>query len=194
MTFPDPENPPPLSDSLTSSQTPEAASVPEIYLSPRNIENVTAPEDIRTPWGGVELLIFFGFAVVSFIVLEFTAVSFLAAHYHFGHQQLVRFVTTNAAFAVGLQAFWSAIVLLFLLIIIRAYHGSRFWSSLHWSILRPRTVPASTVYLVCIFGGISLAMFVGFISHFAGEKTNLPIQDYFHTRANIIWFMVFGIA
>ena len=205
MTFSDPHNPFPSNDSPTSdsqttgSQTPASQIsgpivAPEMYLSPRSLENASAPEDIRTPWGGAELLIFFGFAVVTFIIFEFTAVSYLAAHYHLNRRQLVQFVTTNAAFAVGLQAFWSAVVLLFLLVIIRRYHNAPFWHSLHWSVLRPRTVPASMVYLVCIFGGITLAMSVGFISHFAGEKTKLPIQDFFHTRANVIWLMIFGIA
>ncbi len=205
MTFSDPQNPLPPNDSPTSdsqntgsqipaSQIPEPIAAPEMYLSPRNLENAHAPEDIRTPWGGAELLIFFGFAVVTFLIFEFTAVSYIAAHYHLGHRQLLQFVTTNAAFAVGLQAFWSAVVLLFLLVIIRRYHNAPFWRSLHWSALRPRTVPASMVYSVCIFGGITLAMSVGFISHFIGQKTNLPIQDLFHTRANIIWLMIFGIA
>ncbi len=200
MTFSDPQNPLPPNDSSTSdsqntaSQTPESSAAPEIYLSPRNLENANAPEDIRTPWGGAELLIFFGFAVIAFIVIEFIAVSYIAAHYHFGRRQLLQFVTTNAAFAVGLQAFWSAVVLLFLFIIIRGYHDAPFWRSLHWSALRLRTVPASTVYFVCIFGGITLAMSVGFISHFAGQKTNLPIEDFFHTRSNVIWLMIFGIA
>src|SRR5579864_6695130 len=199
MTFSDPENPlppndSPASDSQTASQIPESNAAPEIYLSPHHLENANVPEDIRTPWGGAELLIFFGFAVVAFLVIDFTAVSYIAVHYHLGRSQLVQFVTTNAGFAVGLQAFWSAVVLLFLLVIIRGYHNAPFWRSLHWSGLRPRTVPAFMVYLVCIFGGITLAMSVGFISHFAGEKTNLPIQDFFHTRANVIWLMIFGIA
>lgn len=173
---------------------PELSATPEIYLSRDHAETLNVPEDIRTPWGGTELLIFVGFAIVSLVVVEFVAISYVIAHNHLGHQQLLQFMTTNAAFAVGLQAIWSAIVLLFMFIVIRGYHGARFWSSLHWSALRPRSFSASTLYLVCIFGGITLAMFVGFISHFAGQKTNLPIQGYFHTRANVIWLMVFGIA
>ncbi|HEV2617890.1 MAG TPA: type II CAAX endopeptidase family protein [Candidatus Acidoferrales bacterium] len=182
------------SESPANDSSTEPSAAPEIYFSPAHAENLNVPEDIRTPWGGTELLLFVGFAIVSLVVVEFVAISYLIAHNHLGHRQLVQFMTTNAEFAVGLQAIWSGIVLLFMFIVIRGYHGARFWSSLHWSVLRPRSVPASTLYLVCIFGGISLAMFVGFISHFAGPKTNLPIQEYFHTRANVIWLMVFGIA
>ena len=200
MTFLDPENPAspddsPTSDSqTTASQVPQPIAAPEIYLSPQNLENAHAPEDIRTPWGGTELLIFVGFAFFSLVVLEVLLQIYLLAGLHMSRSQILRFLTTNAAYAVGFQALWSCILLLFLFVMIRKYHGARFWTSLGWRTLHFRTVPASTIYLICIFGGITLAMFVAFVSHFAGPKTNLPIQEYFHSRANIIWLMVFGIG
>ena len=194
MTFPDPENPILPPESAGDAQPPEASAAPEIYLSPGDLENANVPEDIRTSWGGTELLIFLGFAVVSLVILEVTLQVFLLTRFHMSRAQIMHFLTTNAAYAVGFQAIWSCILLLFLLLMIRRYHGARFWASLGWRAVRAQTVPASTIYAACVFGGISLAMLVGFVSHFAGEKTNLPIQDYFHTRSNIIWLMVFGIA
>jgi membrane protease YdiL (CAAX protease family) len=200
MTLSDPENPSPPNDSPTSnsqtaaSQIPESIAAPEIYLSPHHLPDVNVPQDLRTPWGGTELLIFVGFAVFSFVVLEVLLQIFLLVGLHMTRRQILRFLTTSAAYAVGFQAVWSCILLLFLLVMIRGYHGARFWTSLGWRKLRFRTVPASTIYLICIFGGVTLAMFVAFVSHFTGPKTNLPIQEYFHTRANIIWLMVFGIG
>ncbi|MGH9731747.1 MAG: lysostaphin resistance A-like protein [Candidatus Acidiferrales bacterium] len=199
MTFSDPENPLPPDDSSGDSQTPasqipETFVPPEIYLSPDHAENLNVPEDIRTPWGGTELLIFVGFAIVSLVTLQIIAQVYLVTRYHMTRPQLLHFLKTNAPYAVGFQAIWSCILLLFLFLMIRGYHGARFWTSLGWRTLRFRTVPASTVYLMCIFGGITLAMLGAFVSHFAGPTTNLPIQEYFHTRANIIWLMVFGIG
>jgi membrane protease YdiL (CAAX protease family) len=199
MTFSDPENPLPPDDSPSDSQTPasqirESFVPPETYLSPQHREDSNFPEDIRTPWGGTELLIFVGFAIVSLVVLEVLLQIFLLVGLHMSRRQILRFLTTSAAYAVGFQALWSCILLLFLFVIIRKYHSAPFWTSLGWRTLRFRTVPASTVYLICIFGGITLAMLGAFISHFAGSKTNLPIQEYFHSRANIIWLMVFGIG
>ncbi|MHB8410854.1 MAG: CPBP family intramembrane glutamic endopeptidase [Candidatus Acidiferrales bacterium] len=194
MTFPDPENPIPPAVLSSDAQPPEESGVPEIYLSPHNLENANAPEDIRTSWGGTELLIFLGFAIVSLVILEVTLQIFLLARFHMTREQIMHFLTTDAAYAVGFQTIWSCILLLFLLSMIRVYHGARFWTSLGWRAVRSRTVPVSTIYAACVFGGISLAMLVSFVSQFAGEKTNLPIQDYFHTRSNIIWLMVFGIA
>lgn len=199
MTFSDPENPlsavdPHADNSPASASSTGPFSAPEIYLSSLNRENLHAPVDLRTPWGGTELFIFVGFAVVSLVVLEVLLQIFLLFGLHMNRAQILRFLTTDAAYAVGFQALWSCILLLFLFVMIRKYHRARFWTSLGWRKLRFRTVPASTIYLICIFGGITLAMFVAFVSHFAGPKTNLPIQEYFHSRANVIWLMVFGIG
>jgi membrane protease YdiL (CAAX protease family) len=200
MTFSDPENPfppndSPASDSQTAaSQIPESSAAPEIYLPSHYLENLNVPQDLRTPWGGTELLIFVGFAVFSLVVIEVLLQIFLATQMHMTQSQILHFLTTNAAYAVGFQALWSCILLLFLFVMIHKYHGAPFWTSLGWRTLHFRTVPASTIYLICIFGGITLAMFVAFISHFTAPKTNLPIQEYFHSRANIVWLMVFGIG
>lgn len=190
MTFSDPENPLPPSDPLLL----EPADAPEIYLSPQDPANSNAPEDIRTPWGGVELLLLLGFAIVSLVVLEVILQLFLFVHLHMNRQQILHLLTTNAAYAVSFQAIWSSILFLFLWLVIRRYHGAHFWRSLGWRGVHPRTVPAATVYLLCVIGGISLAILVAIISRFAGEKTNLPIQQFFQTRADVLWLMVFGIA
>jgi len=194
MNFPDPENPVQPPESAGDAQSPEPTNAPEIFLSPRNMENANAPEDIRTPWGGAELLMFLGFAVVTLIIFEVFLEMFLVMRLHMDRSQIMHFLATNAAYAVGFQALWSCVLLLFLLLAIRVYHGARFWNSLGWRAVHSRTVPAPIIYTACGFGGISLAMLVGVVSHFSGAKTNLPIQQYFHTRTNIIWLMAFGIA
>lgn len=199
MTFPDPENPLPPADphadnSPASDSSTQPFSAPEIYLSPHHLENLNVPQDLRTPWGGTELLIFVGFAIFSLVVLEVLLQIYLLVGLHMSRAQILRFLTTDAAYAVGFQALWSCLLLLFLFVMIRKYHGAPFWTSLGWRTLHFRTVPAFIIYLICIFGGITLAMFVAFVPYFAGPKTNLPIQEYFHTRANIIWLMVFGIG
>src|SRR5579859_1444463 len=168
MTFPDPENPVLPPESAGDAQSSEASAAPEIYLSPRNLEIANAPEDIRTSWGGTELLIFLGFALVSLVILEATLQIFLLTRFHMSRSQIMHFLTTNAAYAVGFQAIWSCVLLLFLFLMIRVYHGARFWTSLGWRAVRAQTVPVSTIYAACVFGGISLAMLVGFVSHFAG--------------------------
>jgi membrane protease YdiL (CAAX protease family) len=192
MTLSEPENP----LSPNEMQTSESGSMgaPEIHPAGSPAQNENVPEDIRVPWGGGELLLLLGFAIGSLFFLEIILELFLLAHYHMSREQLLNLLKTNAGVAVGFQAFWSGIIFLFLFLMIRQYNRSPFWSSLRWRALHPRNRPAGLVYFSCILGGVALAITVGIASHFAGEKTNLPIEKLFNTRADVIWLMIFGIC
>lgn len=193
MTLAGPENPLPPAD----SPAPESSStifLPPTPPSPLDLENARAPEDIRTPWGGAELLIFFGFAIASLVVLEIIIVSYLLARYHMSTDQLTQLMKTNAPFAVGFQAVWSAVILLFLLLMIRVYHRAPFWRSLGWRRFDLREIPPAGIAILCVFGGIALAASVGVVSYFVGNKSELPIEQLFRTRSDVLWLMVFGIA
>ncbi|MGB6482727.1 MAG: type II CAAX endopeptidase family protein [Candidatus Acidiferrales bacterium] len=205
MTFPDPENPapPPVPPPAPSNDAPSSPSGPhppdsvsaqEIFLSPPHFESLNVPEDIRTPWGGGELLIFLGLAIGSLFVMETVLALFMIAHFHMTSEQLMKRLGTDAPLAVSFQASWYVVILLFLFVMIRVYHGAPFWSSLRWRLLRPRDVPATVQYLTCIFGGITLAFAVSAASQFAGEKKNLPIEQLFGTRTDVLWLAAFGIA
>lgn len=186
MTFPDSENPP---SEFPSRPTPVGA--PEAHL-PRPDENV--PEDIRTAWGGGELLLLMGFAIGSLFLMEIVLELFLIAHYHMNLQQLKQFAGTSAALNVSVETVWSGLIFLFLFWTIRVYHRQPFWSSLRWRLLQPRDVAPAVLYLICIFGGIALAFANTAISSLVGETKNVPIQQLLGTRANVLWFMVFGIC
>ncbi len=185
MTFSDPENP--LPPDFAASSTPASAPAP-----PLPDEHV--PEDIRTPWGGGELLIFLGLAIGSLFVMETVLALFMIAHFHMTTEQLMNSLKTDAPLAVSFQTAWYAVILLFLFVMIRVYHGAAFWSSLRWRLLRPRDVPATVQYLICIFGGIALAVAVSAASQFAGKTKELPIEQLFGTRTDVLWLAAFGIA
>ncbi|HEV2289179.1 MAG TPA: CPBP family intramembrane glutamic endopeptidase [Candidatus Acidoferrales bacterium] len=193
MTFADPENPLPPSD----SPSPELSS--PVFLPPPppsrlELENARSPEDIRTPWGGGELVVFVGFAFLSLVVLEVILVAFLVMRYRMTSGQLMQLMKTDAAFAVGFQTLWSVFVLLFLLLMVRVYHRAPFWRSLGWRRFDSRQIPSVGQAILCILGGIGLAIIVGVVSEFVGNKNNLPIDQLFQTRTNVLWLMVFGIA
>jgi membrane protease YdiL (CAAX protease family) len=189
MTFPDPENP--LPPDFTAPSTP--ASAPELPL-PLPLPDENVPEDIRTPWGGGELLIFLGLAIGSLFVMDTILALFMIAHFHMTSQQLMNSLKTDAPLAVSFQTAWSAVVFLFLFVMIRVYHGAAFWSSLRWRLLRPRDVPAAVQYLICIFGGTTLAFAVSAASQLAGKTKELPIEQLFGTRTDVLWLAAFGIA
>ncbi|MGC1107684.1 MAG: type II CAAX endopeptidase family protein [Candidatus Acidiferrales bacterium] len=190
MNFSDPQNPLPPADDAA----PEASYVPQFPAAPPPDHDFKFPEDIRTPWSAGELLIFLGLAIGSLFVMETALALFMIAHFHMTSEQLMNSLKTNAPLAVSFQASWYVVILLFLFVMIRVYHGAAFWSSLRWRRLRPRDVPSTVQYLTCIFGGIALAVAVSAASQLAGEKKNLPIEQLFGTRTDVLWLMVFGIA
>ena len=185
------ENPLPPEGAQAPDPTSDAA--PPRFPAPAS-KNEEVPEDIRTPWGGGELLLLLGFAIGSLFFLDIILELFLIARYHLNSAQLMHLLRDNAGVAVGFQALWSGVIFLFLFLMIRQYNGAPFWSSLRWRAARPRSRPPGLVYTACILGGIGLAILVGIFSHFAGEKKNLPIEKLFQTRVDVIWLTIFGIC
>lgn len=190
MTFSDPPNPLPPADDAA----PEAAYVPEFSVPPSPLPQANVPEDIRTPWGGGELVLFLAFALVSVFVMDFALAIFMTAHYHMTTTQLMTRFSTDAPLAVSFQAAWYVLIFAFLFIMIRLYHGASFWSSLCWRRFRPRTMAIPAQYFSCIVGGVALAVAVGALSNLVGEKKHLPIEQLFGTRRDVLWLMAFGIG
>lgn len=194
MTFSNSQSPFPPEPSPASESVESSSAIPQFPVPPPPPQETNAPEDIRTPWGFGELLIFFGFAIGSLFVMEIILAFALFARYHLTANQLVDMLKTNAPVAISFQTAWSVVILLFLFILIRVYHGAPFWDSLRWRRLQWPGIRTALPYLICIFGGIALAVIVSAGSQFAGETKKLPIEDLLTTRTNMLWFAAFGIA
>jgi membrane protease YdiL (CAAX protease family) len=189
MTFSAPESPLPHGE-LSSPETPGA---PEIYLSPQNLGNLNIPEDIRTSWGWLELGMFLLVGIFSYLVMFVMASIYLVARYHLNAAQLQNLFSANAAYAVGFEVAWSVILLAFLILMIRVYHGQRFWISIGWRKLRTPAGGLAIVILLCVVGGGLLAVAVGILSRFIETNAHVPMEDLFQSRANILWLMAYGI-
>jgi uncharacterized protein len=188
MNSSDPPNPLPPADDAA----PESSYVPQFPLPPPDPQE-NFSEDIRTPWSVGELWIFLAFAIASLFVMETVLAFFMLAHFHMTTDQLMNALKTSAPLAVSFQAAWYVVIFLFLFLMIRVYHGTAFWSSLRWRSLHSREIPPAIMYLICIFGGICLAFAVGEASQIVGEKKNVPIEQLFGTRTDVLWLMAFGI-
>lgn len=179
-------------DTPGESQPPEAPGAPEIFLSPQNIENANAPEDIRVPWGWTELWLFLLFGLLSLIVIYAAASIYLLVRYHLTPEQLQNFLSTSAPLTIIFETIWSLLLLGFLILVIRVYHGQRFWFSIGWRKLRGAGRPG-TATLFCIATGAALALAVAIASPFVETKTQVPMQELFQSRANVLWLMGYGI-
>lgn len=188
MTFSDPSSP----DSPELPGPADTPSIPEVFFSPPHLENANVPEDIRVPWGWLELGLFLVFALVSILAVYATANIYLLARYHMNFDQLQKFLSTNAPFTIGSEVIWSLLLLGFLILMIRFYHGQRFWSSIGWRRLRLAGSPG-TAALLCIVAGIGLAMVVAIASPFVSTNSHVPMQDFFASRSDVLWLMCYGI-
>jgi uncharacterized protein len=189
MTFSDPTNPLPPADDAA----PESSYVPQFPL-PQPPPQENFPEDIRTPWGGGEIILFLAFAVASVFAMEIFLATFMSVHYHMSTAALMKRFSTDTPLAVTFQAAWYVVIFAFLFIMIRVYHRAPFWNALQWRRFQPRTMAVSAHYFVCIFGGIALAVLVSIGSQIVGQpKEEVPFEKLFGTRTDVLWLMAFGI-
>lgn len=170
----------------------ETTNVPEVFLPQQNIENANAPEDTRVPWGWTELGLFLLFGVFSIFAIYLLASVYLVARFHMSPEQLQNSLSTNAPLTIGFEVTWSLLLLGFLILVIRIYHGQRFWYSIGWRKLRKFGRPGTTA-LLCIAGGTGLALAVAIASPFVQTNAHVPMQDLFESRANVLWLMCYGI-
>lgn len=188
MSFSDPDIPQPPSDSPSL----ESPHPPESFLSPRDLENANAPEDIRVPWGGTELWLFLLFAALSYIVIDVIIAVYFLIRFRMTPEQLQNFLTTNAPFTISFEVVWSLLLLGFLALMISFYHGQRFWFSIGWRKL-PWAGKALTASLLCVAAGVGLAVIVGIASAFVETNARVPMEELFQSRVNVLWLMGYGI-
>ena len=196
MTLSDSQSPFPPESNPTSQA--ESASTPALVPQfpppslPRPQESF--PEDIRTPWGGGEIILFLAFALASVFAMEIFLATFMSVHYHMTAAELIKRFSTDTPLAVSFQAAWYVVIFAFLFIMIRIYHGAPFWNALQWRRFQPRNMAIAAQYFSSIVAGIGLAVLVSVGSQVAGQpKEEVPFEKLFSTRTDVLWLMAFGI-
>jgi membrane protease YdiL (CAAX protease family) len=153
------------------------------------------PDDLRVPWGWLDLLHFIGFGFLSLLIAGGIVVGI--AVFGFGVQ--VRDLSSastspaNSIIRVLAQVLWSGFVLLYFFALVRVRATSPFWRTMGWRELRLGGQTTSVSALRCLGGGAMLALFVSFAGRFLNENGELPIEKMFHSRPAVILLMFFGI-
>jgi membrane protease YdiL (CAAX protease family) len=153
----------------------------------------TLPEDIRVPWGWIDILIFVALylgslALCGLIVwLGFSAVGIKleqlrASNYYTGLSTLI---------AQGLQ---SILVLGYFAAQMHFQFGAPVWRTLGWRSLEPSAGHHGSPYLRYIFVGLALSVVVELASSTVQTKNQLPIEKLFQDKANAILLMVMAVA
>ena len=145
------------------------------------------PEDLRAPWGWPDLLVFVFFGIGSAILSAQVAGIAVLILMGVSPPSYQKFPTALAAHATLAQAFWSLVMMLYLMAMIRVRFDRPFWREIGWRALRLEGVNRVSGYLLCLLGGGALAFIIQLASPFVTTDRKLPIQDLFQTRESVLF-------
>jgi membrane protease YdiL (CAAX protease family) len=184
-------DPPPA---ILDNVSPSPENIPEAPMPPPASSQFDAsvPEDLRTPWGWKDLLLFIGFGFLALLVSAVIVVAVAAFGFGMRMSDLNQ-TGTKSIVAVVSQVVWSAFVLLYFYALVRTRTNAPFWRTMGWRELRFAGQTTAGAILRCLGGGAMLALVVTFAGKFFNEKGELPIEELFHSRTTVILLMCFGI-
>jgi membrane protease YdiL (CAAX protease family) len=187
-----PEGPPSL---VLDPAASAPASLPELLPPPRPQFDASVPEDLRSPWGWLDLLLFIGFGFLGLLVAAGIVVGVAVFGFGVQFRDLGQLSASPAKsiIAVLAQGVWSGLVLLYFYTLVRVRTQAPFWRTMGWRELRLGGQTASASALRCLGGGAMLALLVSFAGRFLKEKSELPIEELFHSRPTVILLMGFGV-
>ena len=188
-----PEGAPPALDPVASvpANSPEGPPLPSAPLP----FDASVPEDLRSPWGWLDLLLFIGFGFLGLLVAAGIVVGAAVLGFGMPMRELTQESTTPAKSIIAIlaQGVWSGFVLLYFYVLVRVRTKAPFWRTMGWRGLRLGGQSTSASILRCMGGGAMLALIVTFAGKFFHEKGELPIEELFHSRPAVILLMSFGI-
>jgi uncharacterized protein len=157
------------------------------------LENLSAiPEDLRTPWDWVDLIIFALLALAGTFLISVALVLLFSA-FGIGPTQLRASQTAKSYFAIVNQIILSFALLGFLAAQVSARVGKPFWRTIGWRPLPSTYVPKPVLYAGLVTGGFLLSMFVQFASGFSQPKAKLPIETFFQDRGSALLLMLVSV-
>jgi len=176
---------------------PVSENIPELPVAPPAPPQFDAsvPEDLRSPWGWLDLLAFIGFGFFGLLVAAGIVVGVGVIGFGMSIRDLSQASTTPAKsiIAIVAQAVWSGFVLLYFYALVRVRTQAPFWQAMGWRGLHFAGQTTSASILRCLGGGAMLALIVSYAGRFFNEKSDLPIEELFHSRPTVILLMGFGI-
>ena len=184
-----PGAPPPLSSSDGRDHFETALSAPPPALPPPP----AFPADLRTPWGGVDLLVFTLFSVGTLLLLTNLLATIAIEKFGVPVERIAQFSTTDTGFIVLRQTLWFLCILLYLYAVIRRKTADSFWRALGWRELRFAPLAAPLLALILLLAGSVLAIVADAASELFTTQKQLPIQALFSDRRSVLYLMAYGL-
>ena len=183
----------PIASSPGAMEPPAASPGAQVLLPPRQRTFEPAlPEDLRVPWGWLDLLLLVVVAIAGTFVLSmfivmgfaFSGVSFHQLQDSIGDKNLLLIIN---------QALLSVALLIYLSAQMRLSFGLPFWRTIGWRPPQPRKAPRPVAYLGFVLSGFLLAVLVSLGSSAFHTKTQLPIEQFFQDRTSALLLMLLGV-
>jgi membrane protease YdiL (CAAX protease family) len=174
---------------LDPGQPPEG---PPIELHASTPPPAPLPEDIRVPWGWVDLLLFVVVALAgTFLFSILLAIGF--AVFGVPPSQLQKPGSAEGLFVVVSQAILFLVLLGYLFMQTHFRFHSPFWRTLGWRPLETHRVRGAWAYLGLIASGLLLALLVQVGSAIFGNKVQLPMEQLFQDRRTAVLLMLMAV-
>ena len=180
--------------SMLETVSPSPGEIPEPPIPPPVSSKFVAsiPEDLRSPWVGMDLLLFIGFGFLALLLAAAIVITVAVLGFGMPIRDLNQ-TTVKSIIAVLSQGVWSGFVLLYFYTLVRVRTQAPFWRTMGWRGLHFAGQTTPGAILRCLGGGAMLALIVTFAGKFINEKGELPIEELFHARSTVILLMGFGI-
>lgn len=189
-----PETPEPQPTSAAEQLAPGAPALSTSQdAGPAPAAQAGVPEDLRVPWDGVDMGLFFIFGLCSAVVVAQLLQLAFALLFALQPEQIRSMATLNTAFAVTHQVAWSLLMLAFLWLVTEVRCRTPFWKALRFRLFRVADMSAAGTVVTFLAGGAMLAIAVQLLSLSLRTPARLPIEALFRTRESIYMMMVAGI-
>ena len=174
--------------------------------APQNLPDATLPppasphsaglsDDLRVPWGWLELALFVILGVIGSVVVTWGMAQVAVRFFGVPSNEVFGETMSTAKSVVVLisQAMLDAGAILYLYLMLVARTQEPFWRSIGWREMRPGTGKIRDSALHFLAVGAMLALVVTFAGAFFNSKQTLPIEELLKARVSILLFGVLGV-
>lgn len=184
----------PTADPSEVIEPPAAVSGSERPFWPGHRATIdpSLPEDLRVPWGWLDLLLLVIVAIAgTFVLSVLVVIGFVLSGVSF--HQLQNSISEKSLLLIINQALLSIVLLVYLSAQIRLRFGAPFWRTIGWRPLQTGQTPRPLASLGLILSGFLLAILVSLGSSAFHTKTQLPIEQFFQDRLSALLLMSLGV-
>jgi uncharacterized protein len=185
---------PPTAGPSEVTAPPAAASHSERPFWPahRRLDDPSVPQDLRVPWGWLDLLLLVIVAIAgTFVLSVLVVIGFVLSGVSF--HQLQNSISEKSLLLIINQVLLSIVLLVYLSAQMRLRFAGPFWRTIGWRPLQTGQTPRPAAYFGLILSGFLLAILVSLGSSAFHTKTQLPIEQFFQDRLSALLLMSLGV-